>query len=1317
MTIAFTALVTLHVGTSAAIFPPVTFHPIVLIGRAPSPAPSSPWQATWKDQPAFGSLSLATNVSSFSELEDQMEWDFCMAVNCSKELLITSAELVFSQQLNLTDVFDLSIQSRIGTILSGEDATRLFYLQNDSRLSLRGVHLARGRCQGGWGGAIFVSPGGVLTLRSVSVSTSRAHCGGAIFANSARVIVHDSTLTSNSAVYGGALAASSSVVKMTSCDISSNAAVRGGGALHAHGSSAVSMSGGVMTSNSARNGGAIMVSNAAFLGTTGLTMTANSARFCGGAVSARDAAAVTIATSTMTFNSAVAGGAVAGAGGSNLTAIDCTIASNSAQVWGGAVRIVDRSSVTVLGSTLTSNSAMWGGVLDAEGDSLIYAAGCTMTSNSAANSGGVIQANNHSTVTLLGSLMTYNTVAHLGGGAVAVEGDSSIATADCTFASNSASLGGVFYALDTAEVLVSDCVMVRNVATFGGVLFAGGESVILAADSLMSGNVAKSSGGVVSADNGSPVVVATNCEMTWNSAYFAGGAVDMPSLAILIATDSVIESNWALYYGGGIFAQSYSSVSATSSTFTSNRVAVDGIGGAVHVTDCASFAAVDSAMSRNYASFAGAALAAMIYSSLITTGCTLTSNTAAAGGSLFSTGASTATMANSTMASNYASHKGGAIWTSADSVLLVSYSTLSGNSAQATGGAVMHSQNSIVTIEQSTITDNFASRGGAVNGDSTTTELSGSLLLVDCQLVRNSAISGGALLVGNESHTDVRSSRFEYNRATEGSGAVFVQDGGTVNLVDSVFSFNGVGGGDIVGISVDSGGHVLCDRASCYVVCSVCDAQGRNSTLQNKMAAPIGDNTFHDVVLLATLAAIGVCCFGMWSAPESRRIRRSLADHRLVRCDSMEITLVEAREVTPRSEETLVADSKLPGQYEWMRPEQHPQAVLERMGPATAASLFGGLVPATEVEMSLSRPHDPIATARSRSGWGRLPEDVVQSVLGHLAATDLRQAAATRALWRELVPLVAERRLRLYRPNTAPGSRASPCWLRSLSTVELLRATIGPRPTSRAWRDEYVPLQLAVGRLNHSWTEEHVEMMRPEFTPGGSHSVESDSFRSSWEPLHQTGWPVEEAQVVHAVAGVGGSRAINNAILVRSDEFAAITHALLEAYSNAALREATGVLTSRRVMQPRYAPLHGNQSLVAHDATWHRLDQMDIGASTLVVSPGFARAPLACYFPDDRGMYTEHMSSTIDDNGEVEWKKQFQLNDSNVVCFLSRAPDRSGFHALVHDGIADSNYNDCWSVAPFATITLVAVSAPGEWSVHGGLRPRRWLFTVRASFG
>ena len=275
--------------------------------------------------------SAPVGVRSFPEL--------LLAVDSgARNIAIAAPETVFDHQVEVRFTEKaLLIESTIGATLFGRYQTRLFFLQNGSALSLRGVNLVGGVASGNCsecaqGGAIFVSAGSELRLRSVRVVDNRAIWGGAIYTMSSIVIATDCTLSQNSAAFwGGAVgAAGDSTFTATNCTLTSNLAFLGG-AVYAVDASTFTATDCTMTQSSASWGGAVGAAGDSTFTATNCTLTSNSA-FLGGAVYAVDASTFTATDCTMTQNSAYRGGAVAVANGSLAHIWDSCFESNHAEV-------------------------------------------------------------------------------------------------------------------------------------------------------------------------------------------------------------------------------------------------------------------------------------------------------------------------------------------------------------------------------------------------------------------------------------------------------------------------------------------------------------------------------------------------------------------------------------------------------------------------------------------------------------------------------------------------------------------------------------------------------------------------------------------------------------------------------------------------------------------------------------------------------------------------------------------------------------------------------------------------------------------------
>ena len=111
-------------------------------------------------------------------------------------------------------------------------------------------------------------------------------------------------------------------------------------------------------------------------------------------------------------------------------------------------------------------------------------------------------------------------------------------------------------------------------------------------------------------------------------------------------------------------------------------------------------------------------------------------------------------------------------------------------------------------------------------------------LVVGCQLVENTARSGGALSAGKDESMErrqrirdqaivrIQDSQFVSNHAHLVGGAVLLHDGGVLDLFRSTFhdnfaAANSSNSSDGVGIA-NRGGDVQCETTGCLPVCTRC---------------------------------------------------------------------------------------------------------------------------------------------------------------------------------------------------------------------------------------------------------------------------------------------------------------------------------------------------------------------------------------------------------------------------------------------------------------------------------------------------------------
>ena len=253
-----------------------------------------------------------------------------------------------------------------------------------------------------------------------------------------------------------------------------------------------------------------------------------------------------------------------------------------------------------------------------------------------------------------------------------------------------------------------------------------------------------------------------------------------------------------------------------------------------------------------------------------------------------------------------------------------------------------------------------------------------------------------------------------------------------------------------------------------------------------------------------------------------------------------------------------------------------------------------------------------------------------------------------------------------------------------------MERAVGPKPTGRMWRDEWVDMWMERGRM------ESAGWPRSQFEAGGANSIEvllrEDAADIQWKVDH--GWPRADAEAYHLITGCVGAP-LAAAVRERSDRYAASTHAVCDALAQRA-RQVT------EAAPPVYWNLTGKHGLATVDPAFAALAQPGASAGLGLVTNGVAQGDLldSRNFPNAEGF---HVGVQI--GGNVT----FQLIDSDVVCFRSAPADADGYHSLVQIGWVT------YVLPPLATVTLERVQQPGEWEVCGQ-RVRQRLLTVSVTY-
>jgi CSLREA domain-containing protein len=313
--------------------------------------------------------------------------------------------------------------------LSGDDAARVFWIEESVNVTLYGLTIADGQAQDG--GGIF-NKGGTLTVSNCTLSSNNATYDGGGISNrfDGTLNVSDSLFTGNQATRDGGGIDNRDTLNVSNSTFSGNSGGRWGGGIYNY-TGVMTVTGSTFSGNGTftDNGGglcnhqgALQLSNSAF--------SANNARVSGGGIYNEDTLSVT--GSDFVSNTTARGGGIHNT--SQLTVVDSTFSDNRVALNGGG--IFNTSVLTVTRSTFYSNTAEFGGGL--ENFDLVNVTSSTFYSNTVADTGGGICS--HGTLTVTNSTFYSNTAGTRGGGINNNEG--ALAVTNGTFSHNSANEGG-----------------------------------------------------------------------------------------------------------------------------------------------------------------------------------------------------------------------------------------------------------------------------------------------------------------------------------------------------------------------------------------------------------------------------------------------------------------------------------------------------------------------------------------------------------------------------------------------------------------------------------------------------------------------------------------------------------------------------------------------------------------------------------------------------------------------------------------------------------------------------------------------------------
>jgi predicted outer membrane repeat protein len=250
-------------------------------------------------------------------------------------ILLTSTELVITKTVTITNPFAPNLK------ISGNNAHRIFQVQDGAALTLGYLSLISGTVTGGVGCPVF--------------------CGGAILVNSqASLTVNNSILNGNNSSNQGGAIYSQGILAINNSTMSSNSASNVGGAVANLGTMTVSYS--LFSANSANQGGGIF--NQMALTVNNSTFDRNPVQDAGGGI--YNQLSLTVNSSTFSGNSSNnLGGGIYNRG--TLTLNHSTLSDNSAVRGGGGIRNFGALNYR---NTIIANSSLGGDCVTSGGGTI-----------------------------------------------------------------------------------------------------------------------------------------------------------------------------------------------------------------------------------------------------------------------------------------------------------------------------------------------------------------------------------------------------------------------------------------------------------------------------------------------------------------------------------------------------------------------------------------------------------------------------------------------------------------------------------------------------------------------------------------------------------------------------------------------------------------------------------------------------------------------------------------------------------------------------------------------------------------------------------
>ena len=734
----------------------------------------------------------------------------------------------------------------------------------------------------------------LLTSATVSMKKCRfqqnsSPTGGAISMSGSNVTFTDSIFVANTAANGGVMELrDDSVVSIQSCRFFANRVSQRGGVLLGIKSRLI-VADSLLENNSANTtGGCVSLKGPSNLTMSSTVMMNNTADY-GAALALEENTSGNVMNSTFLMNSAFTSGGAVYVEESLISIQKCQFANGSANVAGG---ILSFSSNVFAENTFASDmSASQHGGFFFGRTSEIRLSYCSFLDNRADGTGGVLGCHSNCSFSDTGSQYSGNTADF--GGAISLLQNSSGIVTDCQFDKNSASTsGGAVYLLESV-LLVQMCNFANGSTEAGGGIDAvfsnitvedtsasdmsavkdggfitGRTAKIRLKDCTFSGNTANLSGGVLScrpacsfSDTGS--------HYSRNTAR-AGGAIYLETSSSGIITDCQFDKNKALTFGGAVyieesvllvqmcnFANGSSEIGGGITTFSANITVEDTSASDMSAVELGGFIAGHNSEIRlsgcafldNRADGTGGVLGCHSNCSFSDTGSHYSGNIADTGGAISLESNSSGIVTDCQFDKNSASTSGGAVFVKV-SVLSVQMCNFANGSAEIGGG--IFSISSKITVEDTSASYMSAvQQGGFIVGrtseirskdcsflDNRADEAGGviecdsdcSFLDTGSQYSGNTADTGGAIYLMQNSSGTIAGCQFDKNSASTSGGALYVQE--SMFFVQECHFANGF---------AQNGGGILATSANIFVWKS--DAVGQSANDEGGFISALSEST------------------------------------------------------------------------------------------------------------------------------------------------------------------------------------------------------------------------------------------------------------------------------------------------------------------------------------------------------------------------------------------------------------------------------------------------------------------------------------------